>query len=275
MHAEFLDFARAHTLIVDHIVVDGRVHRVPTERKPRSRNGAYQFDGCTGWVQAWDLHTEAIAFRAAAAPPPRPEPFNQARIRAQEILTRQAGAAALARSMIRSAHIDHHEYLTRKGFPHRRGLVDHSGALLVPMTTSRGEPINVQRILPDGEKVFLKDARAKGAIHLIGGRDAGVWAVEGYATGLSVYEALRSMYSHDSVLVCFSAGNLAHVAPLASAWIPLRGIVADNDASGTGERVARETGLRWVMPDVVGWDANDLHRERGIDAVVRLLMEGK
>jgi putative DNA primase/helicase len=40
-------------------------------------------------------------------------------------------------------------------------------------------------------------------------------------------------------------------------------VVADNDASGTGERVAKEIGWEYWMSDMVGEDANDAHQRLG------------
>jgi len=40
-------------------------------------------------------------------------------------------------------------------------------------------------------------------------------------------------------------------------------IVADNDASGTGERIAREIGWPYYMPPEVGHDFNDHHMAVG------------
>ncbi|WP_246183747.1 toprim domain-containing protein [Pandoraea anhela] len=94
------------------------------------------------------------------------------------------------------------------------------------------------------------------------------WLVEGFATGLSVREALRSLHRPARVVVCFSAGNLQHVA----GQIPgRRYVVADNDDSGTGARVATATGLPWAMPPQVGDDANDFHQRAGLGALTRLV----
>jgi putative DNA primase/helicase len=41
-------------------------------------------------------------------------------------------------------------------------------------------------------------------------------------------------------------------------------IVADNDQSGTGERVAKEIGWKYWMSDVMGEDANDTHQRIGV-----------
>src|SRR6478735_3686214 len=69
---EFADFARAHGLLVEHPIMDGRVHRCPTEDHPKKKNGAYRYEGDWGWVQAWEVHSDPIVWHAgksnAAAP---------------------------------------------------------------------------------------------------------------------------------------------------------------------------------------------------------------
>jgi putative DNA primase/helicase len=48
-------------------------------------------------------------------------------------------------------------------------------------------------------------------------------------------------------------------------------VVADNDASGTGQKAAESIGLPWMMPDTIGQDFNDLHQSEGLGACVKLL----
>jgi putative DNA primase/helicase len=79
---------------------------------------------------------------------------------------------------------------------------------------------------------------------------------------------LSDLRRQAEVIVCFSAGNLRHVAALVKrpAFV-----MADNDASGTGQEAAQATGLPWVMPAEPGTDANDLHASEGLRALVGLV----
>jgi putative DNA primase/helicase len=84
---------------------------------------------------------------------------------------------------------------------------------------------------------------------------------------LSLREAFRRLYRDADVMACFSAGNIEHVASLGIGTH----VMADHDESGRGEEAAIRTGLPYAMPSRVGDDANDLHREAGIDAVIELV----
>ena len=65
---------------------------------------------------------------------------------------------------------------------------------------------------------------------------------------------------------CFSASNMVHVAKDHGHFV-----MADNDASKTGEQAAIDTGLPWVMPEQVGMDWNDVHATQGIFSVFAAL----
>ena len=111
-----------------------------------------------------------------------------------------------------------------------------------------------------GAKLFLKGGKAGGARYVLG-RGRVSWYCEGYVTGLSIQAALKHLYRDDRVVVCFSAANVAAVAGKQGL------VVADNDASGVGERDALKTGLRYWMPPDVGADANDYHLAHGVKAL--------
>jgi putative DNA primase/helicase len=282
----FLDHAQAHGLLMRDVIADGRWHRTATTDHPRKKNGAYVFDGRGGAVRNWATMESFATWRDGNA-----ERIDYAQWRAirqtasvEESRRRQA-AQARAQSMVRQARlvipqpskrirggysegVATHPYLIAKGLPDQPGLV-LGDELIVPMHDCvTGELVGAQTIDATGRKLFLPGTRAKGAIHRLG-RASECWLVEGYATGLSVQRALQRLYRTAEVVVCFSASNLTHVAGLLNGP---RYVVADHDASGTGQRAAEATGLPWCMPEGEG-DANDLQQARGVDAVRALLKE--
>ena len=264
----FLTHAQAHGLIIRDLISDGRWHRVPTDDKPKKRNGAYLYDGRRGVVKNWatmDLFSPFPERGAYLHPIDRQDMHERRKQDEKDEACRHGRAAQEALRQISEATLAKHPYLARKGFPEALGLVLED-KLLIPMRDYKsGQVISLQSIGAD--KKFLFGGRAKGAIFTIGNKGGQRWLVEGYATGLSVKAALDAMYIQSQVCICFSASNLQYVAER----IPgNRFVFADHDESGTGQRVAEATGLPWVMSPVVGEDANDLHRRAGIWELVRV-----
>ena len=65
----FIDFARTHGVEINALRSGDRIWRCPTTTHPKSRNGAYFFDGQRGWVQAWDSGEPVQWWSDAAAKP--------------------------------------------------------------------------------------------------------------------------------------------------------------------------------------------------------------
>jgi len=199
--------------------------------------------------------------------------------------TRQA--AAVAAAMAEDAKLSIHPYLAAKGFREEKALVLDAAtvgklggdyliagerAIVVPARIGK-QISSVQLIWEDGTKKFLFGGEIGGASHRIA-KGTDTWHCEGYATGLTLRAALKDLRRSDTILCCFSAGNVAAVARAAKGRAY---IVTDNDKPmpqfdglGTGEYWARQSGRPYVMPPELG-DINDLHQGAGIFAVQRLL----
>lgn len=257
----FEDFARIHGLLIGSLV-EARWVRVPTEDKPRSRNGAYKFMGNFGLVQNWATMTEPAVWRdqgESKAAQMRVRQVAQQASRQADELAR--AAAAKAEHILSECELAPHPYLAAKGFPDEMVNVwnrDTDNVMVVPMRRGR-QLVGCQLIKPDGDKKFLYGQRSGGAEFIFGQRGTHVLC-EGYATALSAQQALRNLKVAYVLHVTFSAGNMKKVA----ADLPGGLVLADNDASGTGERVAREIGWPYWMSDAVGEDANDYAQRAGV-----------
>jgi len=269
----FLEHAQAHGLIIRDLASDGRWHRVPTTDKPRKRNGAYLFDGSRGVVKNWATMDDFAAWPERGQRVESIDPLKLERMRKENLRKEQEKherVARVAEHNLRSAALQTHPYLAKKGFPLEQGLVLNED-LLIPMRHYQSQKLmSLQRISPEGGKMFMTGGQTRGAVYIIGRKryPAGRIFCEGYATGLSVRAALDYIRQPLEVWVCFSASNMVFVADKVGGK---RAVVADNDASRTGQKAAESTGLPWVMPDPVGMDFNDLHRSEGLGACVRLL----
>ncbi len=277
---QFDAFCRAHGLIVDgmHTVQTGRWVRVATEDHPRTRNGAYKFLGDVGWVQNHAVQMDVSTWRPDAGAPELDMTRINADAAAFDLRMREGWkrSAARAEQMLSSTTLAEHNYLHIKGLPDARGLVLADGALMVPMRHWRTNALvgaQLIRWLPEQmayEKKMMPGMRAKGAVLRLGSAAAPrTWLVEGIATGLSVEAAVRLLRLRDAVLVCFSAGNLIHVAKQLDARCV---VFADNDESGAGQRAAVTTGLPYCMSPWQGEDANDMHQRAGVFKLANLMM---
>ena len=134
-----------------------------------------------------------------------------------------------------------------------------SGDLLIPMRNEAGELVNVQRIDASGSKRFIMGGHAHGCSFRIEGHSGRVALAEGYATGCTWAAA-----TGDTVVLAFSAGAL----PVVAGYVQADLVAADNDASGTGEKAAKATGLPYHMPPIVGMDWNDYAAAHDLAAVL-------
>lgn len=273
----FIEFAMAHGIIIDKPPRLGVWERYPTETHPKKRNGSCKWMGDYGFVQDHAAHSEVLFWRADKPVKVDARVVSAAIKQASEERQKlQQSAAMKASTIVNKCVIGRHEYLVRKGFPDERALIwchDKTEHLIVPMRDETQNLVGLQTIDALGEKRFLYGQQTRGANFMIGRHGFNILC-EGYATGLSVRDAVRSLKCEARVYVCFSAGNLATVARRVGQGV----VIADHDKSGTGEKVARETGFRYWMSEVVGEDFNDAHRRLGLHAVAqqvwRLLYPG-
>jgi phage/plasmid primase-like uncharacterized protein len=273
--------AIAHGLQIDQLYPADRVQRCATVDKPRSKNGAFFWDGDRGWVSDWAQGGELHWFDGHGTRTFTAEDRKAWALRKQALESRQEqgwrNAALAAAVLVRSTKPTDHNYLAYKGLNDSTGLVSESGDLIVPMRnlqTNELQGAQVIRWLVDEsryEKKMLPGMRAKGAVLRIGSKHATDTVLcEGYATGLSIDLAARLMRLSVSVLICFSDSNMVNVA----AMLKSRAFVfADNDKSGAGQKAAEKTGLAWCMSDVAGEDANDMHKSSGLMSVAAMLMK--
>lgn len=258
----FVDFCRAYGVPLHQLPTPGRWFRVPTEDKPTSRNGAVKFMGDVGFCQNWATMTEPAVWRDEGVSREAQKRIrnvaNDADRQARELALR---AAQKAEHVLSECEMFTHPYLEAKGFPAEMGNVwnrETDNVLVIPMRTA-GRLVGCQLIKPDGDKKFLYGQRSGGAEFTFGQRGTHVLC-EGYATALSAQQALRNLKVSYVLHVTFSAGNMKKVAET----LPGGVVLADNDASRTGERVAQEIGWPHWMSDVVGEDFNDAHLRKGV-----------
>jgi phage/plasmid primase-like uncharacterized protein len=273
----FEDFARLHGVSIGRLV-EGRWVRVATTDKPKSRNGAYKFMCDVGFVQNWATMTEPATWRpegavTAGAQRRISETAAQA---AREAAQNAAKAAKKADTILAECDLAPHPYLASKGFADELVNVwkrESDNVMVVPMRLG-ADLVGCQLIALTGEKKFLFGQRSGGAQFIFNGKGEH-YLCEGYATALSVRQALGNLKVAYTLHVTFSAGNMKKVAQT----LPHGFVIADNDASKTGEIVAREIGWPYWISDKEGEDANDYSQRAGVFALAmglkRMLMQAR
>lgn len=258
----FIEFCHACGVILNTYPPMGRWVRVPTEDKPRSRNGAVKFMGDVGFCQNWATQTEPSVWRDESVSKEAQKRVravaHQADREARELAQR---AAQKASGILAECELAQHPYMASKGFPDEMVNVwnrETDNLMVVPMRRG-SDLVGLQLIKPEGEKKFLYGQRSGGAEFVFGQKGVHVLC-EGFATALSARAALRNLKADAVVHATFSAGNMKKVAEA----LPGGLVLADNDASSTGERVAREIGWPYWMSDQVGEDFNDAHQRLGL-----------
>lgn len=258
----FFEFCRACGVTINQLPPAGRWVRVATDDKPRSKNGAVKWMGDVGFCQNWATMTEPAVWRDESV-------SREAQKRVRSVATQADRetrelahrAAQKAETILSECELAPHPYLASKGFPDELANVwnkDTDNVMVVPMRRG-ADLIGCQLIKADGDKKFLYGQRSGGAEFVFGQRGVHVLC-EGFATALSAQQALRNLKVAYVLHVTFSAGNMKKVAETLPGGI----VLADNDASLTGERVAKEIGWPYWMSDRVGEDFNDAHQRLGV-----------
>jgi putative DNA primase/helicase len=218
--------------------------------------------GDVAFLQNWAVDEEVIVWKGQAPKGMDVEKIaRMAREAEQKREELQKKAASKAAYLLNNCQKAFHDYLRNKGFEDEPGNVyvkDGVPYLVIPMRVGSAL-VGAQVISPEGDKKFLFGQRTKGAEFVFDNHGPHILA-EGYCTALSIRAAMKALKMRYTIHVCFSAQNLLHI----SKRFPDGFIVADHDASATGQRIAEQSGLRWWMPPTCGQDFNDLHREVGL-----------
>lgn len=265
----FIDFCRAHGLILDHVIDDGQWHRTKTIDKTNKRNGAYKCIGQVGFVQNHATMTEVVTWKAEGV-------FDIADYRARMKTAQKDSeadakrAAKKAAFMLSKSEVKEFAYCEMKGHKNIKINVlsqsDGTELGLIPMRVN-GDLTSLQVLSYDSvnrawRKTFLKNGITRGATFTIGSGSA-VILCEGFATGLSVFSACQSAKISATIHVCFSAQNMVVVAQKIKPDL----VIADNDLSQTGKKTAEKIGAPYWISSTVGHDFNDDYMSRGLFAV--------
>lgn len=296
---EFAEALKENGLILDGPpTMDGKWHRVAVEGDRKGqKSGSYRgfLEGIpAGNITNYKSGQDPVKW-VATGTKIDPKELEQARAEAaarkaaqeQELRAQYRAVAKRAYGIFQNAEPtpSNHPYLQNKQVPAGNLRIDQSGNLLMPMANDKGFIENIQTIHPDGTKMYLKDGKKRGLMHVIEGNPKGPMIVtEGYSTGQSLH-----MASGLTVVVALDSGNLAPVAETLHKKHPDRALViaADDDHAKPvnagikgAERASELIGAKILRPDLSDeekakglTDFNDIHRERGLEALKHFVTE--
>ncbi len=257
------------------IILDGKMHRFNSGMKGKAghdKSGWYvaYSDGVpAGRFGCWRAGIE-VTWRADVGRQISPaEEMAHARRLAEAKATRDAEIKRHREAVADTAELiwsngmgasPDHPYLARKGIAVHATRITSDGRLMAPLYTPEGKLASIQYIDQDGGKLYHSGGQTGGCFWMVGTMDEpGVlYIAEGFATAATINEI-----TNRPCVVAYSASNLV---PVTGSMREKHGatqeivIVADNDASGTGQKYADQAsakyGARVVMPPIDG-DAND------------------
>jgi len=274
--AQLIDAIRAAGLEPpDHIEMDGKIHRFKsgTKGKPGiDKPGWYLVfgDGIpAGRFGCWRAGIEATFRADVGRKLTQTEEMAHVKrlaeskaVRDAEIIRQHQVASETVEQIWATANpaSPEHPYLANKGIGVHGARITGDGRLMVPLYDQNGTLSSLQYIAHDGGKLYHPGGQTGGKFWQLGSLDepGPLYIAEGFATAATIHET-----TNRPCIVAYSASNLVPVTgKLRDLYGPAQEIVivADNDASGVGQRYAEQAsakyGARTVMPPVQG-DAND------------------
>ena len=255
----------AHTEPVYQLQAGGTV-RIPAIGKAANNDGvkvtifddglgAYFTDYVSGNAGPIWPENQPVLTRAEVA-----ERYQQAEERKKNVQAQreveQANAAIVAHERWGNAgKVGEHDYIKEKQLKSLyNARICTTGSLLIPMSLAGRGLVNLQTILPDGNKRFLRGGKVKGCFSVVGNLSGAkiVMIAEGWATACSLFEEYET-----PVVVAFNAGNLMAVAQLMRSKFEDIVIAADDDRLNpvnTGRlkaiEAAQATGATLLFPEL-------------------------
>ncbi len=281
--------SNAGLIIKNGLIDDGEIHRVPTRDKPKKDHGWYVVQTSasgnktvfygnwgTGLSEAWSAfghvetnsHSQAELIEAQRArDADRRQKLSEAMAEAGRVWNKASDAATNLTPYLVKKKVGGH------------GVRRQGDDLVVPVYSIGGDLISVQIVKPDGKKRFLKGGQVKNGFMLVGcdhstiKHETEIAIVEGYATGMSIFEATGV-----PVAVVFSAhfstGTCRALRSVTSAKFLL---CLDHDENGVGHAAASKVASSLdhcevrLPPEHGDW--NDMHQMHGGDFVRRHVLK--
>lgn len=251
------------------IELDGKIHRFCTSGKKGDSGWYICFNDGVPAGQFGDWRTGIIvSFKASIGRPltaieemANTRRMQEAKALREEEQKRKHEIAANSVEQIWSGgmHAEtEHPYLKKKGIYSHGARVTGDGRLMVPLYNAEGKLSSIQYIGEDGDKKYHPGGATSECHWSLGEPSKTIYIAEGFATAATIFEN-----TNQHTIIAYSASNLVPVTKIIREKFGAMQdivIVADNDASGVGQKYADQAsakyGARVIMPPDLG-DAND------------------
>lgn len=165
-------------------------------------------------------------------------------------------------------------YMDRKKIPVTEGVLvdpETKSIMHIPCSDISGKVWGYQKIYASGDKLFLENQKKEETFFQFGRLLTKLYICEGFATAASVYLA-----TNEATICAWDAPNLKKVAKIFREKYKFVEIIiaGDNDQSETGQNSARAAaelvGGKYIWPDKVDTDWNDLLVESGVSTLIEI-----
>ena len=256
-------------------IADGKIHRIHDQRDKHWKKDLWYVLHDDGRPNGWFGHHSRMQYKQKWMPRHKaimtPEELEKFRQMTEQRQLANSIALQAIRAKCRETAVSmldkacdaapSHPYLVRKNVK-TYGIKQLGEILLIPLYKDDALT-GLQRIMPDGEKRFLKGSDTTGAYFVIAGDDSAICIAEGYATGATIHELTGY-----TVFLAFNCGNLGAVARKVRAMSPEGEIIicADNDRFTDGnpglskaKLAARAIGAKLAIPEFLGSEGTDFN----------------
>jgi len=156
-------------------------------------------------------------------------------------------------------------YFINKGILQPENAINHYGTICIPFFNANYGLCAIQEISNNGYKIFKKRSVCKGSFHIIGDKinnNSIIFIVEGVATAISAYEALKHIFSNVTVFATGSAVNVREVYLELINRVTNRiyGIPDNDEVSREAFSILGEKVIN-LKSNIPGYDMNDAMQE--------------
>lgn len=267
-------------LIVSKLVRNGKWVSVPTYDRPHAKKGAYAVGLIAINWKIWHLNESGVIKMNDKINDSNSIQQELEKIKEREIINKEKKYRQIQNIynlyIAQNKNKIYHQYLDKKKIELHKNVIIDKQFIIIPMYHLIDDKLKIsgiQAIHESGSKKFLDQSQLINSFYPISSHyknDCNLFIiVEGYATGYSVYKALKDDYKV-MVLITFSSTNIVNIANIFEKYNPI--VVLDND--WLVEKLKIKLKCNKILgSDIYNEDANDYYIKNGNLKLKEFLLE--